>query len=278
MNESAGYKACLGVPNVYPENAIADCFADIQLTNSTFWAPLSREGLKTRCLKEISQNNTLQNTVENNGVSVVDNILSITCPFECNERGTCRNGTCICYDDYGAADCSINLNDPPIVNGVNLDSGGLCDTRHCSEFIVEGDLFLDRSTLTCRMQRFEIEYHGQLTYLETVDVEADHNSISDVICPFPKHQEGRSADPFFVSGYKIAMSNNGIKFSESHFVYILDSTCQDTMNVSGEIKFVLKDGYCFINGRCISDGTQDSTNIYSVCRYKSDLFNWSKRM
>ena len=36
------------------------------------------------------------------------------------------------------------------------------------------------------------------------------------------------------------MSNNGKKFSESHFVYILDSTCQDTMNLSGEIKFVLK--------------------------------------
>ena len=32
MNESAGYKACLGVPNVYPENAIADCFADIQVS------------------------------------------------------------------------------------------------------------------------------------------------------------------------------------------------------------------------------------------------------
>ena len=31
MNESAGYKACLGVPNVHPENAIADCVADIQV-------------------------------------------------------------------------------------------------------------------------------------------------------------------------------------------------------------------------------------------------------
>ena len=32
MNESAGYIACLGVPNVHPENAIADCFADIQVS------------------------------------------------------------------------------------------------------------------------------------------------------------------------------------------------------------------------------------------------------
>ena len=31
MNESAGYKACLDVPNVKPEHAIADCVADIQV-------------------------------------------------------------------------------------------------------------------------------------------------------------------------------------------------------------------------------------------------------
>ena len=85
-----------------------------------------------------------------------------------------------------------------------------------------------------------MEYHGQFKYLETVDVEADHNSLSDVVCPFPKHRGKRSADSFFVSGYTIAVSNNGVKFTESHFMYILDSTCQDTMNVSGEIKFVLK--------------------------------------
>lgn len=65
-------------------------------------------------------------------------------------------GTCICNEEYGAADCSIRLADPPIVNGVNLDTGGLCDKMHCSEAIVEGDLFLDRATLTCKMQRFDV--------------------------------------------------------------------------------------------------------------------------
>lgn len=31
MNKSAGYKQCLGVPNVNPDHAIADCVADIQV-------------------------------------------------------------------------------------------------------------------------------------------------------------------------------------------------------------------------------------------------------
>lgn len=65
-------------------------------------------------------------------------------------------GTCICHEEYGAADCSIYLRDPPIVNGINLDSGGLCDKLHCSKAIVEGDLFLDRKTLTCKMQQFVV--------------------------------------------------------------------------------------------------------------------------
>lgn len=65
-------------------------------------------------------------------------------------------GTCICHEEYGASDCSIYLRDPPIVNGINLDSGGLCDKLHCSEAIVEGDLFLERNTLTCKMKRFDV--------------------------------------------------------------------------------------------------------------------------
>lgn len=74
-------------------------------------------------------------------------------------------GTCICNEDYGAADCSINLRDPPVVNGVNLDSGGLCDKLHCSEAVVEGDLFLDRTTLTCKMQRFNVKYLHPLSMI-----------------------------------------------------------------------------------------------------------------
>lgn len=123
MNESAGYKACLGVPNITPKNAIADCVADIRvinyfsfykwyiswiqictviqlfvtfvikLTNSTSWATASREGLKALCFKELSQNNTFQeSTNEKNGGSFVESILSVTCPSECHQRGICKNG------------------------------------------------------------------------------------------------------------------------------------------------------------------------------------------
>lgn len=69
----------------------------IKLTNSTSWAIASREGLKSLCFKELSQNNTLQNETDSNGVSIVESILSVGCPGECNQRGTCENGKMMTY-------------------------------------------------------------------------------------------------------------------------------------------------------------------------------------
>lgn len=65
----------------------------IKLTNSTSWATASREGLKALCFKELSQNNTFQeSTEEKNGGSFVESIISVTCPSECHQRGICKNG------------------------------------------------------------------------------------------------------------------------------------------------------------------------------------------
>lgn len=90
-------------------------------------------------------------------------------------------------------------------------------------------------------------YQGNPIFSETIDIGADHNSISDIICPFPKVRKRRSTITSFISGYKISVSNDGNEFSPSHLMYILDSTCQDTMNVSGEIKFILKASYKLLN-------------------------------
>lgn len=76
-------------------NTIIELFVTfvIKLTNSTSWATASREGLKALCFKELSQNNTFQESIEEkHGVSLVESILSVTCPSECNERGICKNG------------------------------------------------------------------------------------------------------------------------------------------------------------------------------------------
>lgn len=67
-------------------------------------------------------------------------------------------GVCQCNDDFGGGDCSVDTNEPPEVYGVNYETGGLCDKLFCKEAIVDGDIFLDRSGLTCKMQRFEVPF------------------------------------------------------------------------------------------------------------------------
>lgn len=71
-----------------------------------------------------------------------------------------------------------------------------------------------------------------------------HNTIGDIRCHFPHIVKKRSVEEnnnnAFITGYEISVSNNNRNFSVSHMMYILDSTCQDTLNVSGELRFVLK--------------------------------------
>ena len=68
-------------------------------------------------------------------------------------------GTCDCDEGYGAKDCSMDLNKPPFVYGVNIDDGGLCDRRHCQRAVVEGFGFLDMETLKCSLSIFQVESH-----------------------------------------------------------------------------------------------------------------------
>ena len=68
----------------------------------------------------------------------------------------CVLGTCDCDEGYGAKDCSMDLNKPPFVYGVNIDEGGLCDRRHCQKAVVEGFGFLDMETLKCSLSIFQV--------------------------------------------------------------------------------------------------------------------------
>lgn len=84
--------------------------------------------------------------------------------------------------------------------------------------------------------------NGTSLDLETSLVSGSHNTLSDIRCKFPRSHSKRStvSSVGFITGFKVSVSNNNNNFSEAHAVYILDSTCQDTMNVSGQLRFALK--------------------------------------
>lgn len=74
-------------------------------------------------------------------------------------------GTCTCYSGFGAADCSRRLGDPPNVIGVNIDNGGICEKSDCSNAIISGDMFLDISSLTCKMTHFGVYINLLLLFI-----------------------------------------------------------------------------------------------------------------
>lgn len=84
--------------------------------------------------------------------------------------------------------------------------------------------------------------NGTSSDLETSHVPGSHNTLSDIRCKFPRSHSKRStvSSIGFITGYKVSVSNNNKNFSDTHPIYILDSTCQDTLNVSGQLRFALK--------------------------------------
>lgn len=73
------------------------------------------------------------------------------------------SGTCECDEGFGAKDCSMDLNKPPVVYGVNIEEGGLCDKRTCQRALVEGYGFLNMDTLQCSLTVFQVK-HTQYSF------------------------------------------------------------------------------------------------------------------
>uniref|UniRef100_A0A8W8J2H6 von Willebrand factor D and EGF domain-containing protein n=1 Tax=Magallana gigas TaxID=29159 RepID=A0A8W8J2H6_MAGGI len=277
IKQSQTYKACSRVPSVSPDSLIENCVLDIMMTNSTIWAAGSREALRTTCTKELSQNTTLKEVTEEGKPSIAEQVKKIACTNECSGHGICINGTCKCDEDFGAKDCSMDMNKPPVVYGVNIEEGGLCDKRTCQKALVEGYGFLDMDTLKCLLTGFHVTENKTVVgdVMEHM-VQAEHDSIAEVFCPLGPARRRRSVPRGFVQGITLSVANNGRNFSTHHTIYVLDGVCQDTVNVSGDIQFTLRVGYCYISGKCYGDGSIHETEECVACNTEKSTTEWSK--
>eukprot|EP00105_Crassostrea_gigas_P000331 XP_011412089.1 PREDICTED: uncharacterized protein LOC105317216 [Crassostrea gigas] len=107
-------------------------------------------------------------------------------------------------------------------------------------------------------------------------VQAEHDSIAEVFCPLGPARRRRSVPRGFVQGITLSVANNGRNFSTHHTIYVLDGVCQDTANVSGDIQFTLRVGYCYINGKCYGDGSIHETEECIACNTEKNTTEWSK--
>lgn len=60
-----------------------------------------------------------------------------------------------------------------------------------------------------------------------------------------RNRTGTTSVERFVTGYSVSVSNDGTHFGASLPLYVLDSECQDTVNINGNLGFILKVCYTF---------------------------------
>lgn len=277
LKESSVYKECENVPNVRPKTAIDDCIADILLTNTTDWASISWETMRGACLTETDRNRTLW-TSDGNSPSVAENIKRIACPNNCSQAGLCVKGECHCFENYGDVDCSVDLNIPPEVHGL-LDDG-LCDEKDlkCSDAYIFAYPIIDSSDLKCHLKEFSISITGERTHITDYIVEAEFSTIVEAVCSLENlksKRETQFTDDSFVLGYGVAISNDGVVFSDAIDLYKYNSQCQGVEYRNGELNFILLEGFCFIEGECIMNGAKSRSLNCSICDESVSGFTWA---
>jgi hypothetical protein len=124
--------------------------------------------LESTCKKNILTNITYYKNSTDGKLEVETEIFQYLCPNDCSNHGNCSNSTCICDSDYTAPDCSISLQDSPLV--FDIRKSGLCDVRRrpCRNVGIYAFPLLDSENLTCHLQEYKV--------ISNIDPSYSHNN------------------------------------------------------------------------------------------------------
>ncbi|XP_053391979.1 uncharacterized protein LOC128554696, partial [Mercenaria mercenaria] len=304
------FQLCNKVPSTHTNVSEQNCVLDILLTNSSEWIDISRQSMLDTCQSEIHRNASVrQQLVEkaknatseaeaglHTGTTIlppteikkiedvekaIKTIKEIACLNDCFGNGNCSNGTCVCERGYGAADCSLDINKPPRLQGI-LDDG-YCDEKlaDCTHIYVFGEIFVG-TNLTCRLKKFTMAVNKPRVNTQKFHTKGTAETLVEAMCPIEhlstsRRRRSNSGQPpsDFVHGYEVSVSNDGTNFGNNTLdVYVFDSTCQSYTNGSMGMIFDLKDGYCHIEGKCVQNGTL-SVKQTMICDTRAAKFKWT---
>ncbi|KAL5014723.1 hypothetical protein ScPMuIL_008993 [Solemya velum] len=250
------------------------------LTNSTEWAIAAKEAVMKTCINQIQMNNTVVVLDENGTYSENDTVVhtpiydieNSICPYDCNGHGTCDNGTCICDEDFGFGDCSVNITAPPPTQDIYNE--GLCDTSEteCDEVSLYGEDYLDSEDLSCRVVAFEINSTGGRKEGQTHTVVGEYISRYEVSCPVPPVGNGTNAP--FVPAYKISISNTGDLFGDELDLFVYNSDCVTETDGS----FSITDKCCYIERQYYSIEEINEKNNSQICDPARSTSAWSDKL
>lgn len=104
------------------------------------------------------------------------------------------------------------------------------------------------------------------------------NLFEGYCCPSKVQARKRRSNDMavFVTRYEISISNDGVNFGQSRNLYVYDSTCQEyQLAANGALVFTVKVGFCFIDGRCYTNGERASAVGCDVCNAHKNPLRWN---
>lgn len=208
----------------------------------------------------------LQLAVQNNDTSLLT-LQQVLCDNACSQQGSCGAGAvCTCHPPFGGADCSVNLNAPPVITAssdIIYDSAGFNSNHTPAEILLSGTNFLPSANLSCK-------FNDTITG-------ASYIGVTQILCIVPAlfHRGPTQVD------VPLTVSNDGVTWSNGtnvRFVYY-DGTCQTCSNtgVCGP-----NPSTCTIGGQCYlphthrpADATSPTSNPCQICLPAASNTDWT---
>ncbi|KAL5018882.1 hypothetical protein ScPMuIL_004604 [Solemya velum] len=286
LDDNPAYTLCKENVDIDVDGAIVNCGQDIMMTGTTDWSLAALEAAVKSCRSVVEMNNTISNSSDSTNASnvgevifpdenpILDTILSY-CPYNCSSNGACINGTCVCYDGFGAGDCSINLRQPPDV--YDIYNEGLCDMLEadCTDISLYGEEFIDSQNLTCHLTCQQVYPNGDVIPQTPYDVEGGYISAFEVKC---KVHSGEGTGDVFVTECNISVSNTADLFSQEMDISIYDSNCTTHSLDNGQNSFDISDQCCYIDNKFYNLGDTHVNNESMICDTDRSKTEWSEKI
>ncbi|KAH9523928.1 hypothetical protein Btru_047521 [Bulinus truncatus] len=256
IQKSISGQACIGQvlsPDEY-RFLINGCVDDILILDSVEFLMSVVDNLNMRCLVKI-QVDMRYWIIETHQVYINKSIIGNICPDNCNEKGNCSDGVCVCQKDYGGAACNIDLGRPPVITDLAEKRNCDLNVKHeCKpEFFIFGENFLNNISLTCHMRQLSLVNKTIKASDSVIKVAAKYISINKISCTVN-----------ISWSYAIAISNDGYLTTNYSYYWLYNSSCVTC--TTNPDRCTIKTDTCFIGNTCYMFDEPSPSNRSESCQ------------
>jgi hypothetical protein len=208
------------------------------------------------------------------GTENIEEIGSVTCPEDCNDRGSCADSICTCDEGFTGADCGIDRNAPPIATRLTTSQ---CDTQGdapcATRTSVIGDNFFNNGQDThCEFTITQSPDESEIDVGHVFQMDSFFLGATEQLCAIPPIAH-RGGIPIVAEVRIVTKADNGntVKSEPLTFTWFdgICQVCDASTHVCGP-----NPNSCTIDGECHREGVHEPQNTCLVCDPLQDPSNF----